>query len=81
MAEALISPRDYKAVCDAALCMPEEKRLALLDDLTQSLEGNEQLSSEWMAVIQQRLEDYKSGKTVGIPADVVHEGARRRIGL
>jgi len=82
MAEALISPKDCKAVRNAALEMPEAERTALVDELIDSLDAADpKPSAEWMAIMQRRLEDYKSGKTIPIPGEQVRQGARQRVRL
>jgi hypothetical protein len=41
----------------------------------------DQLSPERLAIIQQRLEDYKRGQVVPIPGELVRQRARRQVGL
>jgi putative addiction module component (TIGR02574 family) len=87
----LISTKDAAAVRNAALQLTPRDRAALLHDLLDSLEGMPdaeleptepvQLSDEWMAEIQRRVEEIKSGKAVLLDGPTVMAELRKKAGL
>ena len=61
----------------AALALPEDDRLELIDRLIESLDGppDDDVERAWADEIARRLEEVRSGKVVTVP----WEEARKRI--
>ena len=61
-----------KDIISAALELPPEERSEVADILLRSLDSDEtpQPSEEWIAEINRRVEDVRSGRVELIPADV-----------
>jgi putative addiction module component (TIGR02574 family) len=63
--------------------LPTEDRAALAMFLLESLDEDEsedptEVQAAWDAELARRLEEIRSGKVVGIPAEVVMEDMRRK---
>ncbi len=70
--------RSDEIIAQAASLGPDE-RLRIVDALLESLTPSDpDIDREWAAVAQRRLEELRSGKVSGIPADVVFAKLRER---
>ncbi len=73
---------EAKRVLEQALALPEEERAALMEALSDSLhEASGELSPEWKAEIERRIEAVEGGESRLIQGDEVeariHETLRR----
>jgi putative addiction module component (TIGR02574 family) len=68
-------------VYQAALALPEQERVQLVDDLIATLKPEDAvpLDDAWLAEIERRSEEYDAGVVTGIPWSEVKERARRRL--
>ena len=59
----------------AALALPEDDRLELVDRLIESLDGppDDDVERAWADEIARRLEEVRSGKVVTVPWEVVRK--------
>ena len=59
----------------AALALPEDDRLELIDRLIESLDGppDDDVERAWADEIARRLEEVRSGKVVTVPWEVVRK--------
>jgi len=70
-----------RALLDRALKLPPDERAQLATELWDSLEAEDdsELSPQWAAEIDRRLERLASGKAKGRPADEVLAEIRREL--
>jgi len=68
-------------ILQAALTLPEEDRVQLVDTLIATLEPEDAapLDDAWIAEIQRRSREYDSGTVTAIPWEEVKERARQRL--
>jgi putative addiction module component (TIGR02574 family) len=66
----------YDSIFEAAMALPSSERIRLTEALRQVLPV--ELSPEWQAEIQTRLESVRSGEVQPIPAHEVMAAARAR---
>jgi putative addiction module component (TIGR02574 family) len=60
------------------LSLPVPERAELVHYLLHTLEPlDEGAASEWLALAEQRMNDVRAGRVVGIPADQVMQSLRR----
>jgi len=58
--------------------LPVPERAELVHYLLRTLEApDEGAASEWLALTEQRMDDVRAGRVVGIPADQVMQSLRR----
>ena len=68
-----------KELLAEVISLPVEERVVLIDTLLRSLNSPEEsLDSEWIAEAERRLDEVRSGRTTGIPADDVFAEIRKR---
>ena len=66
---------------DEATSLPVEDRARLVDSLLRSLNApRDDMDAAWAAVAQRRLDELRSGKAKGIPAEDVFAKIRQRFG-
>lgn len=68
-------------VYEAALALPEQERVQLVDDLIATLKPQDAvpLDDAWLAEIERRSEEYDAGKVTGVPWSEVKERAWKRL--
>jgi putative addiction module component (TIGR02574 family) len=72
-------PELLENVADAALSLPVEARIVLVDKLLASLNPvDREIDAAWGAVAERRLDDLRSGRVKGIPAEEVFAETRKR---
>ena len=66
-------PKTFEKITDEALSLPSEKRAELANTLISSLEESVDADVEaaWEEEIEKRVNDIKSGKVSGVPAEEV----------
>lgn len=70
-----------KKILEDALALPEQERAALIDALADSLVGEgDDLSPEWKAEIDRRIEAVERGESQLIPSDEVEARIRETLG-
>ena len=58
--------------------LPIPERAELVHYLLRTLEAaDEGVASEWLAVAEQRMDDVRAGRVIGIPAEEVMQSLRR----
>ena len=68
-----------REIIQEATSLPIEERTMVVDSLLRSLNNFDPvIEQEWIAVAEQRLEDLRSGKAQGIPAEAVFAKIRQR---
>ena len=62
-----------------ATSLPIEGRALVVDSLLKTLNGSDPETDEkWLAVAKRRLEELRSGKVAGVPAEEVFEKIRNK---
>lgn len=58
---------------DAVIELPDDERAELMRFLVKSISGPEaaEIRAQWLAVANERMDEIRSGKVQGIPADEV----------
>ncbi|MBN1612020.1 MAG: addiction module protein [Polyangiaceae bacterium] len=69
---------DAGDLLERALALPESARLALADELLDSVEGpgDPEWTKAWAEELQRRVAELDSGAVTGIPADMALERVR-----
>lgn len=75
--------RRLDVIRDEALKLAEEERGVLAHDLWESFLTDEEreIQVAWIEVAEQRIEDLRSGKAKGIPAEKVMRELREKYGI
>jgi len=71
----------FDEIVARAMSLPQEQRVRLAEELIASLDGEIEADVEelWLAEAEKRLNDFRSGKTPGIPADEAFARARQAL--
>jgi putative addiction module component (TIGR02574 family) len=69
-----------QTLIDEAISLPVEERALVVDSILRSLNPTDsRIDREWAQVARERLDDLRSGKVSGIPADDVFRRVRERL--
>jgi len=76
-----MSPQ-LQAIEEQALLLTPEDRETLVELLLQSLrqEALPEIDPAWIAEVEKRYAEYKSGEVEGIPAEQIFDDVRRELG-
>lgn len=70
-----------ETVFEAALALPAEERVALAEQLLDSVGKNaeqQEIDREWLEEIERRLRAFRAGEVQGIPAEEVFRALHER---
>ena len=62
-----------------ALALPRDVRKAVVAELIDSLDEDDAIDTEWQEEIRRRLAAVRSGRSMGVTADLVHERIRQTL--